>query len=82
MIHPMKKYSGPLEISTGVELSIKFENIRFCGKYYAQTNVRLRNSCVFPQAGILDLRFAEQWSTRRSKAETFYYSNIKSITGK
>ena len=32
MIHPMKKYSGPLEISTGVELSISFENIRFWWK--------------------------------------------------
>ena len=33
----------------------------------------------FPQAVVLDLRFAKQWSTLRPKAETFSYSNIKSI---
>ena len=33
----------------------------------------------FPLAGILDLRVAEQWSTRRLKAEALYYSNMISI---
>ena len=79
MIHSMKKNSKSLEISAAIEISISFENIDFCEKYYAQTNVGSETLVFFPHSGILDLRVAEQWSTRRSRAETLYYSKNKSI---